>query len=287
MITVEEIYGEDSWFIYFMKGFEVAHVSQISGSRKVGSIPLGNRSIVLWEVPENEITNGYYVNYNPRPRLFRFTKPNILGRDLSFDLMISKTLTPSPLVQLRPRLFGIERTPLFTFRRITSLEEDIRNDVQKFRLRLPIINTIEAEIDAMLRPTPQERVRLLNSYSEEIYSQWVLTKVIEATIEMGGKLVDSFVLNVDSKVIEILYHPNPGIDIHVIVSDKRENVNLGNIQNYKDKEVLQIDSGVRTVGRTGITVSFEGNAQFVLNSRNVEEIRKFKEEVRNEIRKKL
>ncbi len=287
MTTVEEIYGEDSWFIYFIRGTEVYHVSQISGSRKLGSIPLGNRSLVLWEVPENEVTNGYYVNYNPRPRLFRFIKPNILGRDLSFDLMISKTLTPSPLIQLRPRLFGIERTPLFTFRRVASLAEEIRKDVQSLRLRLPVINPVEAESDAMLRPLPQERVRLLNLYSEEIYSQWVLTKVIEAIIEMGGKLIDSFILSIDSKIVEILYHPNIGVDIYVIVSDKRENVNPTNIQNYKDKEALEIDTGVRTVGRTGITVSFEGNAQFILNPRNSEEIRKFKEEVRNEIRRKL
>lgn len=287
MITVEEIYGEDSWFTYFVRGNEVVHVSQIGGARKVGSISLGNRSVVIWEVPENEITNGYYVNYNPKPRLFRFTRPNILGRDLTFDLMLSKNLTPSPLLRLRPRLFGIERMPLFTFRRIAPLEEEIKSSVQKLRLRLPIINTVEAEVDAMLRPIPQERVRVLNSYSEEIYSQWVLTKVIEAIIEMGGKLIDSFVLSIDSKIVEILYHPNPGIDIHVLVSDKREYININNIQNYKNKEVLQIDTGVRTVGKVGITVSFEGNAQFVLTPRNLEEIKKFKEEVRNEIRKKL
>lgn len=197
--------GRSSRFVYFIINDEVLHVSQLPGSRVVKA----HDNEVCWEVPANVIAGkiGFEVSFTRRhsePIITLFKVREGITESNELNKVIEPVnINENDLVKyvwdgkLKFRYFGNEGAyDKLYLDMVLKLIDEFRNNLNQCGLKWSIKGDVAGSIvenpaleylHAMIFPFENSRLNAFHQRITKSYELWVLSKVIRALCDAGGK----------------------------------------------------------------------------------------------------
>ncbi|MHC1627887.1 MAG: hypothetical protein ACXQTI_03540 [Candidatus Nezhaarchaeales archaeon] len=246
-------------YVYFIRGRELIHVSQLPGVKRIKEERWGRgRRVITWYVPNELVSGGEglvisFSSGGRYPYIYYFRLPQDVSNVKSlWDFRIEEIKDPIREIVIRRnlsfKLFGSELPQLNQYRKIVpKLVDDLWKELKSMgisdvlatehaeRLREMLKDPTFAECMSLVLPSSRGRARSLYEKTSKAYEVWLLSKVLKALYNLGAKpqsdeLWISFTTNTpvakmrySDKFVYVFYQPSivPHIMSMLLSSPKR------------------------------------------------------------------